>query len=146
MLSDSYYNMCLDINDDMLSGDMCVATETWYARKTNERNNCRILYDVANAFDLNVPIMSDPYSYDHSSIVAATTDTIHSDICMQKNGMVTVLNNCADTTTSRNGILYNMHPTEVFPHTLGQVAIYGYLTSCFRVYGSSRGRSRRIRQ
>jgi hypothetical protein len=112
MLSDSYFNLCLDINEDMSVGEICSSTETWYARKTNERNNCRVLYDVANAFDLCIPTMSDAYSYDHSSIAACTTETLHSDIFAQKDRMVTVLNQCTDTTVSLNGILHNMHPSE----------------------------------
>jgi hypothetical protein len=96
----------------MTAGDICNSTETWYAKKTNERNNCRILYDVANAFDLNIATSSDTHSYDHATIAACTTETTHSDISIQKNGMVTVLNKCVDTTTSQNGILYNMHPSE----------------------------------
>jgi hypothetical protein len=96
----------------MSCGDICNSTETWYARKMNERNNCRVLYSVADAFDLGIPIMSDSYSYDHETIAASTTETVHSDMFTQKNGKVTVLNKCTDTTMSKNGILYNMHPSE----------------------------------
>jgi hypothetical protein len=111
-LSDEYFNMFLDIDGGMSAGDICSSTETWYARKTNERNNCRILHEIASEFGLNIPTMSDPYSYDYTTIAASTTETIHSDLFLQKNGSVTVLNKCTDTTTSNNGILYNMHPSE----------------------------------
>ena len=96
----------------MSAGDVCNSSETWYAKKTNERNNCRILYDVANAFNLDIDTISDSYSYDHTTTAACTTETMHSDMFIQKNGMVTVLNKCVDTTTSKNGILYNMHASE----------------------------------
>jgi hypothetical protein len=96
----------------MTSGEICHCTETWFAKKANERNNCRILYDIANAFDLTTPIVNDSYSYDHNDTTACTTETIHSDVFTQKNGMITVLNKCIDTTVSNNGIMCNMHPSE----------------------------------
>jgi hypothetical protein len=96
----------------MSAGDICNSTETWYARKINERNNLRILYEVANAFNLDIPVMTDSYSFDQTTIAACTTDTMQSDIFIQKDGMLTILNKCTDTTKCQNGILYNMNPSE----------------------------------
>jgi hypothetical protein len=96
----------------MSAGDVCNSTETWYVKKANERNNCRILFDIANAFDLDINTNSDSHSYDHCTTAACTTETMHSDMFIQKNGMVTVLNKCVDTMSSKNGILYNMHASE----------------------------------
>jgi hypothetical protein len=122
----------------MSAGDVCNSTETWYVRKANERNNCRILYDVANEFNLDIPTNSDVHSYDHIATAAYTTETIHSDMFIQKNGMVTVLNKCVDTTTSNNGILYNMHASE------GVWLFKGPLTtnSAMMHYGGSFGHER----
>jgi hypothetical protein len=111
-ICDNYFNMCLDVNEDMSAVDICNSTETWYAKKANERNNTRIIYDIANAFNLNINTINDSHSYDNISTAACTTDTIHSDIFVQKDGMVSVLNNCVDTTRSNNGIMCNLHPSE----------------------------------
>jgi len=93
--------------------EVCDSVETWYTRKVNERNNCRLLYDVAQEFDLDIPTTIDTHSYENTNIASCTTETIHNDMFTQRNGNITVLNNCVDTTVSKNGILYNMHPSEV---------------------------------
>ena len=97
----------------MTAMEVCDSVETWYVKKANERNNCRLLYDVAQEFELDIPTTVDTHSYEHANTAACTTETIHNDMFKQKNGNMTILNNCVDTTMSKNGILYNMHPSEV---------------------------------
>lgn len=81
----------------MTAGELCDSVETWYAKKINGRNNARILHDVAKTFDLCIPTCIDCNSYDQTLMAACTTETIHNDMFVQKNGMVTVLNKCTDT-------------------------------------------------
>lgn len=91
---------------------MLDSEETWFLRKACQRNNARLLARVAAEFDLQIPMISDPYSYEPCSIASCTTETVQYDMLQEGGGQVSVLNRCMDTMSCKNGILCGMHPSE----------------------------------
>jgi hypothetical protein len=104
--------MYLDSSGDMTTMEVSNSVEAWYAKKANARNNAKLLYDVSEEFGVEIPTLTDLYSYDHSTIAACTTETLYNDLFTQRDGSITVLNNCVDTTVCKNGVIYKMHPSE----------------------------------
>lgn len=98
----------------------------------NDRNNGRILKMVANELNLNIPSMQDSCAYDPKKnpyeVAICTTETMINSMHRQRDGRVTVLVKCVDTTRVENGVLCCMHPSEGF--WLFKVMIYCFLMFC----------------
>lgn len=114
-ICDQYYNLTVDVRYDMTIKDVFNSDETWYLRKVNQRNNAHILYRVAAELEIEIPIMTDPCCADgsESDMAVPTTETLLYDIMKQSHNRVSYLSNCVDTLSCKNGILCNMHPSEV---------------------------------
>ena len=88
--------------------------EAYYLKRINGRNNTRILKMVADEMGLSVPSVVDTCAYDPYEVAICTTETIINDVHRQKDGMITALVKCVDSTRIENGILCCMHPAEGF--------------------------------
>ena len=88
--------------------------QAYYLRRINGRNNTRILKMVADEMGLSVPSVVDTCAYDPYEVAICTTETMINDLHRQKDGRITALVKCVDTTRIENGILCSMHPAEGF--------------------------------
>jgi hypothetical protein len=88
--------------------------EAYYLRRINGRNNTRILKIVADEMGLSIPSVVDTCAYDPYEVALCTTETIINDLHRQKDGRITAMVKCVDTTRIENGILCCMHPAEGF--------------------------------
>ncbi len=114
-LSDKFYNCSVDIRgSNMTAEDVLESEEAYYLRRINGRNNARILKMVAEEMGLSIPTIVDTCAYDPYDVAVCTTETTINDMHRQKDGRVTVLVKCIDTTRIENGILCSMHPAEGF--------------------------------
>lgn len=114
--ADQYYNMVLDLaGTDTTSQELFECEETWWLRRACVRNRCRLMYMMAQAFDLNIPNTEDVHHHvEGVRIAVPTIDTPRNDIEMMRNKSIAVLSECVDPTQIRNGILHDMHPNEGF--------------------------------
>ena len=112
LLANDYYNLVSGTGHLMSSVDLHDSVETWYARKTSLRSNCRILHDIAQEFDLKIPQCIDTHYYDPTPTCLPTTVTWHSDMSLHGSGEISLFNNCVNTNKSCNGVMLNMHPDE----------------------------------
>lgn len=110
-LCDEYYNLVVSAGDSLTCRDLQESVETWWCRKANYRNNCRLLYDIAQEFSLDVPEVLDPFCYEESQTCAPTLVTYHNDMGMQGDRFH-LYNNCIDTTKITNGVLFHHRPDE----------------------------------
>ena len=114
-LSDKFYNCFVDICGSAMSVDEVLESEeAYYLKRISGRNNTRILKIVADEMGLSIPSMVDSCAYDPYEVAICTTETIFNDMHRQKDGRVTTLVKCVDTTRIENGILCCMHPAEGF--------------------------------
>jgi hypothetical protein len=134
-ICDSYFNLSLDVGNDMTTKEVFESEETWYLKRINQRNNARIALQVAQEFSLPISTSVDPYSYDPGrftlnpkpfipnpnynkpytttgEIACMTSETLHYDLTSNGSNKYSLLNKCVQTSTSRNGILFNMHAAE----------------------------------
>lgn len=88
------------------------AEETFWLRQASHRARCRLLFLLAEKFGLKIKTISDINSYDGRAMALATTDTVYNNISRLRSGHIAVFNDCVDTTTSRNGIVNSLHPSE----------------------------------
>jgi hypothetical protein len=98
----------------MSTEDVMESEEAYYLRRVCGRNNARILQMVADEVGLCLPSVVDTCVYDLCSIASCTTKTMINDMYKQKDGRVSVVVNCADTTRVENGLLCCMNPSEGF--------------------------------
>jgi hypothetical protein len=97
------------------AGEVCDSEEVWWLRKLCSRMRSRILLRTAEAFGLKIPVMKDVQSFNlEQTMAVAHTETCTHDITSLRSGDVAVFNSCVDTTTPRNGVLCEMHPSEGF--------------------------------
>ncbi len=117
-LSDKFYNCSVDIRgSSMTVSDVLESEEAYYLRRINGRSNARILKMLADRLGLAVPWTTDACSYDPArpyKIATCTTETMINDMHRQRDGKVTVMVKCVDTTRVENGVLCCMHPAEGF--------------------------------
>ncbi len=114
-LSDKFYNCSMDIRGSKMSvGDVLDSEEAYYLKRINGRNNARILKMVADEMRLSIPSVVDTCAYDPYEIAVCTNETMIHDIQKQKDGRISVLSKCVDTTRVENGALCCMHPAEGF--------------------------------
>ena len=87
--------------------------EAWWLRKGCQRARCRLLYDLAQWFGLEVKSIQDTQAHEAGVYQAvATTDTVEHDLGKMAD-QVCLHNGCTDTTSRGvNGILCAMHPAE----------------------------------
>lgn len=98
----------------MTVDDMLESEEAYYLKRINARNNTRILKMVADEMGLSVPSMQDSCAYNPYEIATCTTETMINDMHKQKDGRISILSKCIDTTRIENGVLCCMHPAEGF--------------------------------
>ena len=118
-LSDKFYNCFVDIRGSAMTADEVLESEeSYYLRRINGRNNNRILKMVADEMGLFVPSVADMCSYDPVNdpyeVAIPTTETMVNDLRRQKDGRITFLSKCVDSTCIENGALCCMHPAEGF--------------------------------
>ena len=117
-LSDKFYNCSVDIRgSNMTASDVLESEETYYLRRINGRNNARVLKIVADRIGLSVPWTTDSCSYDPSNpykVATCTTETLINDMHRQRDGRISVMVKCVDSTRVENGVLCCMHPAEGF--------------------------------
>jgi hypothetical protein len=98
----------------MTAEDVLESEEAYYLKRINGRNNTRILKIVADELGLSIPSMVDSCAYDPYEVAVCTTDTMVNDMHRQKDGRISVLVKCVDTTRVENGSLCSMNPAEGF--------------------------------
>lgn len=114
MLSDKFYNLSVDVRSSMSVDEVLESEEAYFLRRINGRSNARILSKVADEFGLSIPTMADACGYDPCRMAACTTESFINDMHRQRDGNISVLSKCMDTTRVDNGILCSMHPLEGF--------------------------------
>lgn len=111
-LSHDFYNLVFDARDYITAAQLAESSESWYLSQISHRNAARILNMTAEEFDIQIPTTFDHHSYDPCRIMAScTTETITSCITHKK-GRVTIHESSTDPSTSQNGMLFAMHPSE----------------------------------
>ena len=90
-----------------------MSEEAWWLKRASSRGRCRLLKELADAFQLKVAHVQDIHSHDSCSVAVPTMETLVHDIGTSGN-TVSVFNECADTTRPFNGMLTRMHPGEGF--------------------------------
>jgi hypothetical protein len=98
----------------MAAEDVLESEEAHYLRRICGRNNARILKMVADEMGLNIPSTVDTCAYDPWEVAVCTTETTINDVQRQKDGRISVLVNCVNSTRIKNGVLCSMHPAEGF--------------------------------
>ena len=58
--------------------------------------------------------MADACGYDPCRMASCTTETMVNSMVRQRDGQITVMSKCTDTTRVENGVLCSMHPSEGF--------------------------------
>jgi hypothetical protein len=111
-ICDSYFNLSLDVGDHMTCKEIFDSEETCYLKKVNQRNNAKIALKIAQAFSLSISTSVDPYSYEPSETACITSETLHYDIISCGFNRYSLMNRCVDTSSCRNGILFDMHAEE----------------------------------
>lgn len=112
LAAEGYYNLLLDLGTDTDLEEVVDCEETFWLRQASYRARCRILALAAQKFELSVKTMTDINAYGGCQMALATTDTIYNNITRLRSGHVAVFSDCVDTTTSKNGIVNAMHPSE----------------------------------
>lgn len=98
----------------MTAEEVLESEESYYLKRINGRNNNRILKMVADEMGLFIPSIVDSCAYDPYEIAIPTTETMVNDLKRQKDGRVSFLSKCVDSTSIENGVLCCMHPAEGF--------------------------------
>lgn len=109
---DSYYNLFLDVASQSTVDELTECQETWWLKKACNRSRARIIKMVADKFEIPVPCITDVHSYNNQEIAIPTTDTLSYDLTKSGNSHYSLFSMCTDTTTSKNGILFKLHPSE----------------------------------
>ena len=112
LASESYYNLLLDLGKDIDIDEIVESEETFWLRNAAYRARCRLLYKLAQKFGIALKHITDLKSYDGAKMALSTTDTVYNNIVRMNSGHVTVFDQCVDTTTTKNGIINTLHPTE----------------------------------
>lgn len=113
LASDAFYNLLLDLDGQSDLDEIIESEEVWWLRNAAYRARCRLLGMLAETLGLQISLLTDQHAYDPDVKMArSTTDTVYNDINTLKSGHASVFNNVVDTTTSRNGIICPMHPSE----------------------------------
>jgi hypothetical protein len=111
--SEQFYNMNLDLLGNATAAELESCEESWWLRRTSTRSRCKTIHMIAEALQLNVPTIRDVFAFEEgANIPVYTTDTLHHDISETDDGRISILNECCDSTKVKNGIGFNMHPTE----------------------------------
>jgi hypothetical protein len=111
-IADSYYNLFMDVKHKMTVDNLFNSEETWYLRNVCERNNNKLIHGVAKLFDLDIATKMDMHDFVAAETACVTTETMVSDLVAGQYNKVSLLNNVSDTSNSKNGIIYPMHPSE----------------------------------
>lgn len=161
-MCDNYFNLSVDVRNDMSCRQVLDSEETWFLRKVSplpidgpsqgrkgtemrngqacQRNNARVLASVAMEFGLAIPMVSDPYAYEPCSIASCTTETLQYDMVGSKDGRIAFMNKCVETMSCRNGVLCSMHPSEGVWLFKGPLQTNSSMT----IYGGKRVQARPI--
>jgi hypothetical protein len=111
-IANDFYNIVFDARDHATAGELAESSEMWYLSQISHRNAARVLSIVADDFNLDIPRIFDTHSPDRDRTMAAcTTETICSSVT-NKEGMVSVFQSATNPCSSKNGILFALHPSE----------------------------------
>ncbi|EKX36720.1 hypothetical protein GUITHDRAFT_117151 [Guillardia theta CCMP2712] len=112
--SHDFYNMILDMGDQVTTAKLCESEEVHWLRKASQRARCKIIKMVADEFGLDIPIELDTHEFSTNGcyIATPTTETIYHDIQKTSSDVISVYNHACNTELSDNGILCPMHPSE----------------------------------
>jgi hypothetical protein len=111
-MSDSYFNLFVDVRNHMKVEGVANSEETWFLRNACRRSNARILLAVAQEFGLRVPTIVDTYDYNRCKMASCDTETVHYDLARAEGGGYSVLSGCIDPSACSNGVLFSMHGGE----------------------------------
>ena len=118
----------------MTADEVLESEEAYYLRRINGRNNTRILKMAADKLGLSIPLIINSCAYDPYEVAICTTETMVNDMHLQKDGRITVLSKCVDTTRIENGVLCSMHPAEGFwLFKVGSIPFLTFLTLSVRL-------------
>jgi hypothetical protein len=112
---DQFMNIVVDLasGNATTTHDLCDSQEVWWLRTLCSRMRGRLVARVAKAFGLPVLTVQDPYSFDSDQVIfLSQIETLSHDIQSMRRGGVAVYNECVNTSTTRNGILCSMNPSE----------------------------------
>jgi hypothetical protein len=100
---------CAVDDPDCTAEMVCLSEEAQWLRAACERNRARIIAEVCKSMGIRVPLVRDYRSAVPEDLAIIATDTLHHDMDAA-NGVVRVLNYCADTSSAHNGSLCTMAP------------------------------------
>lgn len=112
LAAENYYNLLLDLGMQTDVDEIADSEETFWLQQASYRARCRLLHLLAVKFGLRTKTIADINAYDEQQMVLATTDTVYNNITRLRSGHIAVFNECVDTTTSKNGVINAMHPSE----------------------------------
>jgi hypothetical protein len=111
---DEFNILTLDIaHTGVSAAELCESEEAWWLRKACSRMRAKVVLAVAEAFKLNIPVVADIHAFDDNVKIAnCTVETLTHDITCLRNNNIALFNECVDPTTTRNGILLSVNPSE----------------------------------
>ena len=110
-----FCNMLVDLGDQWTAGEIAISEEAWWLRRACSRGRCRVIKELCDAFGLHIPHIIDYNSHEQSTVAIPAIETVMHDLTISGNasdGIVSVFNECMDTTRPFNGILTRMHAAE----------------------------------
>ena len=135
---DEFNNLTLDIaHTGVSAAEFCESEETWWLRKACSRMRAKIVLAVAEAFKLNIPVVADIHAFeDNVKIANCTLETLSHDITCLRNDKIALFNECVDPTTTRNGILLSVNPSEGYLLFKGPAKANSNVSDYGSIFGS----------
>ena len=135
---DEFNNLTLDIaHTGVSSSELCESEEVWWLRKACSRMRAKVVLAVAEAFKLNVPVVADIHAFeDNVKIANCTLETLTHDLTNLRSGAIALFNECVDPTTTRNGILVSVNPSEGYLLFKGPAKANSNVSDYGSIFGS----------
>ena len=135
---DEFNNLTLDIaHTGVSSAELCESEEAWWLRKACSRMRAKTILAVAEAFKLNIPVVADIHAFtDNVKIASCTLETLTHDITCLRNDDIAIFNECVDPTTTRNGILLSVNPSEGYLLFKGPAKANSNVSDYGSIFGS----------
>ena len=135
---DEFNNLTLDIaHTGVSAAELCESEEAWWLRKACSRMRAKIVLAVAEAFKLNIPVVADIHAFDDNVKIAnCNVETLTHDITCLRNDKIALFNECVDPTTTRNGILLAVNPSEGFLLFKGPAKANSNVSDYGSIFGS----------
>ena len=110
---DEFCNLLIDVGGKCNAHTAAISEEAWWLKRACRRSRCRLLYDLAKEFSLNITSIEDIQAKNTVYLAAHTLDTIEHDLLFDEiKQRVTIVNECTDTSRVIPGVLTKMHPAE----------------------------------